>query len=139
VIVLVDDDSAELAAMERALARRFGADYRVYAQVSAAAALDEMARLRAAGAPIALVIADHGMDEMNGRALLGRAHEIDPEAKRALLVAWGDRSSAPAILEGCAFGELDNYLTKPWSPPEVYLYPGVGEFLAEWTRAHGPH
>ena len=57
---------------------------------------------------------------------------------RALLVAWGDRTASPAILQGCAFGDLDNYLYKPWSPAEVHLYPLVGEFLAEWTRAFRP-
>jgi len=35
-------------------------------------------------------------------------------------------------------GRLENYLHKPWSPPEVHLYPAVGEFLANWTRMHGP-
>jgi thioredoxin reductase (NADPH) len=32
----------------------------------------------------------------------------------------------------------ENYILKPWSPPEVHLYPFIGEFLSDWTRAHGP-
>src|SRR5690606_16364731 len=43
-----------------------------------------------------------------------------------------------AILEGCAWGQLDNYLVKPWWPPEVHLYPIIGEFLAERARSWGP-
>src|SRR5690606_13378342 len=53
-------------------------------------------------------------------------------------VEWGDRSAAPTILEACAFGQIENYVSKPWSPPEVYLYPAISEFLSAWTRAHRP-
>jgi len=83
------------------------------------------------------VIADQWMPEMNGIDLLSSAHELHPSAQRALLVDWGDRTAAPTILHGCAFGKLDNYLKRPWEPAEIHLYPAVGEFLAEWTRAHG--
>jgi thioredoxin reductase (NADPH) len=138
VIVVVDDEAGSLAALLDALTRRFGADYRVLPFLSARAALDGLAAAKADGEEIALVIADQWMPEMNGNELLARLHAIVPTAKRALLVAWGDRVASPTILEGCAFGELDNYIVKPWSPPEVHLYPLVGEFLAEWTRDYRP-
>lgn len=138
VILVVDDEPRALAALLDALARRFGADYRVLAELSASAALEELRRIRAEGGEIALVIADQRMPEMQGIALLGEVHAIAPGAKRTLLVEWGDRASSPTILQGCAFGQLDNYLFKPWAPAEVHLYPAVGEFLAEWTQAYGP-
>jgi thioredoxin reductase (NADPH) len=75
--------------------------------------------MRSEGEELALVIADQWIPEMTGLELLGRVRALEPAAKRALLVAWGDRESSPNILSGCAFGELDNYLLKPWSPPEV--------------------
>src|SRR6516162_415122 len=77
------------------------------------------------------------MPEIEGLAWLDRAHVLAPEAQRALLVAWGDHRAAPTILQGCAFGRLENYLYKPWSPAEVHLYPLINEFLTDWTRAHG--
>jgi len=138
IIMVVDDDAEALSSLCEALRRRLDRDYRVLGQISARAALEELARLREAREPVALIIADQWMPELPGLELLGRAREIDPEAKRALLVAWGDRSAGPTVLEGCAFGRLDNYLLKPWAPPEAHLYPAVGEFLAEWTHAHGP-
>jgi len=138
IIMVVDDDAEALSSLCEALRRRLDRDYRVLGQISARAALEELARLREAREPVALIIADQWMSELPGLELLGRAREIDPEAKRALLVAWGDRSAGPTVLEGCAFGRLDNYLLKPWAPPEAHLYPAVGEFLAEWTHAHGP-
>src|SRR4029079_18198916 len=110
----------------------------IVGHASAGAALEELAAVRDAGESVALIIADQWMPELPGVELLGRAREIDPEAKRALLVAWDDRSAGPTVLEGCAFGRLDNYLLKPWAPPEVHLYPPVGDFLAEWRQAHGP-
>jgi thioredoxin reductase (NADPH) len=138
VILIVDDDAPALALLLDALNRRFGADYRIVAHQSATAALGEIARMKTTGEELALVIADHWMPEMTGLDLLARVRTLEPAAKRALLVAWGDREAAPNILSGCAFGELDNYLLKPWSPPEVHLYPDVSEFLAEWTSVHRP-
>jgi thioredoxin reductase (NADPH) len=137
-IVVVDDRPHGLTALAGAIERRFGADYQIVAQVSAHAAIDELARARRDGADVALVIADQWMPEMAGRELLRRAHELHPEAQRALLVGWGDHRASEMILQGCALGEIDNYLTKPWTPAEVHLYPVIEEFLAEWTRAHGP-
>jgi thioredoxin reductase (NADPH) len=137
-IVILDDDPVALSALLDALARRFGADYRVVSHLSAGACLDALAAMKAASEEVALLVADLWMPKMTGSELLARAHRIYPAAKRALLVAWGDRAASPSILQGCAFGELDNYLYKPWSPAEVHLYPLVSEFLAEWTRAFRP-
>ncbi|MGO8753948.1 MAG: FAD-dependent oxidoreductase [Gallionellaceae bacterium] len=138
VIMVVDDEPAVLAALLDALTRRFGADYRIVPHLSAPAALNAVSKIKEDGEEIALVIADHWMPEMTGNDFLGRVRSIEPMAKRALLVAWGDHTASPTILQACAMGQLDNYLYKPWTPAEVHLYPLVSEFLAEWTRAHRP-
>jgi thioredoxin reductase (NADPH) len=138
VILVVDDEPTALASMLDALTRRFGGDYRVEPHLSAQSALDAVSRLKADGGEIALVIADQWMPEMNGDEFLGRVRTIEPTAKRALLVSWGDHDASPVILQACALGQLDNYLYKPWAPAEVHLYPYVSEFLAEWTRLHRP-
>ena len=137
-IIVVDDEPTALASLLDALTRRYGGDYRVIPHLSALGALADLERLKNEGERVALIIADLWMPEMTGSDVLVHAHGIFPEAQRALLVEWGDRTAAPAILEGCAMGRLENYLHKPWSPPEVHLYPAVGEFLADWTRMHGP-
>jgi thioredoxin reductase (NADPH) len=138
VILIVDDDPSALTTMLDALARRYGGDYRVTAQLTAAAAIKDLERMKKEGEQVALVITDQWMPEMTGIELLDRVHAIHPGAQRALLVEWGDRTATHTIIEGCAFQHIENYLQKPWSPPEIYLYPQVGEFLADWTRAHGP-
>lgn len=137
-IVVVDDEPAPLAAMLDALTRRFGADYRILPYLSAATALDGIRGIVGDREEIALVIADQWMPEMTGSELLAHVRSLEPSAKRALLVAWGDHEASPTILQGCALGELDNYLYKPWSPAEVHLYPLISEFLAEWTQVHRP-
>jgi thioredoxin reductase (NADPH) len=137
-ILVVDDEPAALAAMLDALTRRFGGDYRIEPHLSARTALDAVARCKADGEEIALVIADQWMPDMTGNEFLGQVRTIEPTAKRALLVSWGDHEASPVILQACALGQLDNYLYKPWAPAEVHLYPYVSEFLAEWTRLHRP-
>jgi len=138
VIMLVDDEPQALTPMLDALARRYGGDYRVVSHLSARAALDDLITIKNEGEDVALIIADQWMPEMAGIDLLGRAHQIHPGAQRALLVTWGDRTASPTILTGCALGQIENYVYKPWSPPEVHLYPLLGEYLAAWTRTHGP-
>ncbi len=137
-IVVVDDDPTALASLLDALTRRYGGDYRVIPHLSALGALTELERRKNERERVALIIADQWMPEMTGSDVLVHAHRIFPDAQRGLLVEWGDRTAAPAILEGCAMGRLENYLHKPWYPPEVHLYPAVGEFLANWARVHGP-
>lgn len=138
LILIVDDEPTALASMLDALTRRFGSDYRVEPHLSAQTALDAVSRLKAEGKDIALVIADQWMPGMTGNEFLGQVRTIEPTAKRALLVSWGDHEASPIILQACALGQLDNYLYKPWAPAEVHLYPYVSEFLAEWTRLHRP-
>ena len=137
-IVIVDDEPRALTAMLDALTRRFGADYRVAPHLSPGEALESLETMRKAGEEVALIIADQWMKGQNGSEFLARARLLAPAAKRALLVAWGDRSASATILRGCALGELDNYLYKPWAPAEVHLYPLVSEFLSEWTQVHRP-
>lgn len=138
LIFIVDDRPHGLTAMRDAIERRYGTDYRVLAYQSATSALAELSEARTRSDEVALVIADQWMPEMTGKELLERAHALHPGAQRALLVGWGDTRANETILQGCARGQLDNYILKPWTPPEVHLYPLIGEFLSEWTRAHRP-
>lgn len=138
VILAAEDDAAALGALVEALTRRYGGDYRVVGHRDPAAALADLEGMRERGERVALMIADQWMPGMDGLEMLGRGHILHPQAQRALMVAWGDRTASPSILKGCAFGILENYLYKPWAPAEVHLYPLIGEFLSAWVREHGP-
>src|SRR5438045_1458798 len=98
VFVLAAEDQPRLDALSADLSRRYGADYRVAAVASAAAALAELAELAAAGAAVALVIADERLTGISPLQVLGRAHELHPNARRVLLVDRGNWSAAhPAV------------------------------------------
>jgi thioredoxin reductase (NADPH) len=137
-IMILDDEPPALTATLDALARRFGGDYQVVSHLQVTTALAELERIKQDGNQVALIIADQWMPEMTGVEFLQRAHVIHPDAQRALLVAWGDRESSSIILQACSFGQMENYILKPWFPPEVHLYPLVEEFLSDWVREHRP-
>ena len=139
VILVVDDDMSSLTITEQELRKRYGLDYRVLARQSAGAALDELRRLKAGGHPVALVLADQLMPEMPGTDFLGEARLIDPVAKRVMLVSWGDRSSPQAILDGCAVGQIEFFITKPWhTAPDERFHREIAGFLYEWARLQRP-
>jgi thioredoxin reductase (NADPH) len=139
VILVVDDDMVGLTITEQELRKRYGRDYRVLGRQSAAAALDELRRLKDAGQPVALILADQHMPEMAGTDFLGAARGIDPVAKRVMLVSWGDRSAPEAILTGCAVGQIEFFITKPWhTAPDERFHREVAGFLYEWSRLQRP-
>ncbi len=139
VILVVDDDLTSLTITEQELRKRYGRDYRVLARQSATAALDELRRLKADGQPVALVLADQSMPEMPGADFLGEARAIDPVAKRVMLVSWGDRSAPQAILTGCAVGQIEFFITKPWhAAADERFHSEVAGFLYEWARQQRP-
>ncbi len=93
---------------------------------------------RAAGEPVALVLAAQWTAGTTGAELLARARQLHPHAKRGLLIewgAWGDRATADAIFKAMALGDIDYYVLKPWWSPDEQFHRTIAEFLYEWTRA----
>lgn len=132
VILIVDDDQEVLWQLGAELAGRYGADYDVIWTTSAQ---EGLARVADDECQCALLIADQWMEEMSGVEFLSRAHELQPAAKRAVLIEFADAFSAPSILQAMTLGRIDNYLLKPWVPSDDLLHPMVTELLSEWTRA----
>ena len=132
VLFALDDDAGVVRALHGDLSRRFGRDFRVLGESSAAAGLATLRQLARHGEPVALLIVDHHMTEMPGLEFLARAHELHPSAKRVLLVER-DYSARSPVVQAMTLGQADYYLSKPWML-EPDLYRGVSEFLAEWAR-----
>jgi thioredoxin reductase (NADPH) len=133
-MLAVSDDVSLRESLARDLALRFAAQYQVSALGGGAATLDALAKLAAARVPVAVVISDLWLAGGPGISLLARVRDHHPEARRLVLVDWGDRRASGPILCGMTFGELDGWISRPWTPTEVELYPVLGEHLAEWTR-----
>jgi thioredoxin reductase (NADPH) len=144
VLLVVDADPQARAVTESALARRFGADYRVVTADAPHAGLDTLVRLAERGDQVALVAADLHLPGMDGVEFLERAHLLHPGASRALLVAM-DRyhtriplSELATLQRATALGRIDFSVAKGWVTPEEWLYPLVQEALTAWTVANRP-
>jgi thioredoxin reductase (NADPH) len=142
VLFIVDADPKARAATESALARRFGADYRVLTADAPQAALDTLGRLAGGGDQVALVAADLHLPGMDGVEFLERAHLLHRGASRVLLVAM-DRyhtrlpfSELATLQRATALGQIDFSMVKGWVTPEEWLYPQVQEALSAWTIAN---
>jgi thioredoxin reductase (NADPH) len=83
------------------------------------------------------VLADQWMPTMTGVAFLTRAHGLHPTAQRALLIDWGDRSTAEPILQAATFGQIDDWIDKPTQPGDERFHQAISEFLYDWARVHG--
>lgn len=134
-ILAVDDDAPVLRAVERDLRARYGTDYRILAAGSGTDALELVRELTRRGDPIAVFVVDQRMPVMTGAEFLTEALTLQPDAKRVLLTAYADTDVAIRAINEI---RLDQYLLKPWDPPEERLYPVLDDLLADWMAAFRP-
>ena len=135
VLLTVDDDPEVLRAIERDLRSRYSNRYRVMRANSGSAALDTLRELKARNNPVALLLADQRMPQMDGVGFLSEAMEMHPLAKRALLTAYADTSAA---IDAINEARVHYYLMKPWDPPEEKLFPALDDLLHDWTATFRP-
>jgi thioredoxin reductase (NADPH) len=133
VLFTVDDDPEVLRAIERDLRGRYAERYRIMRANSAASALSTLRELKARNNPVALLLADQRMPQMDGVGFLQEAMELHPEAKRALLTAYADTTAA---IDAINEARIHYYLMKPWDPPEEKLYPVLDDLLGDWTSSY---
>jgi len=142
VLLVVDHDPRELVASERALRRRYGADYRVLAERSPEAALELLERLVRRGEDVALVAAELRLPGIDGVEFLERAHALHRGVVRTLLVAMDEYHTRipfgelETIRYATALGRIDFWVVKGWTTPEEWLYPRVQEALSAWMTAN---
>jgi thioredoxin reductase (NADPH) len=140
LILVVDDTQQELDLTKRAVERRFGADYEIAAELSCRAALELLrTRPNTTAAPVAMVLADLSMPEMDGMALLAEVVSTAPGAKRLLAVTWGELDAArEPILRAVARGDVDGIVAKPWRDAHESFYREVTAYLEQWDHVHRP-
>lgn len=135
VLLTVDDDPEVLRAIERDLRSHYADRFRVMRSSSGGAALDTLRELKARNNPVALLLADQRMPQMNGVGFLSEAMELFPQAKRALLTAYADTNAA---IDAINEARIHYYLMKPWDPPEEKLYPAIDDLLLDWKSSYRP-
>ena len=132
VILAVDDDPQVLAAVTRDLRTRYAEQYQIISASSGADGLGVVQELSERGRTIAAFLVDQRMPSMTGTEFLLDAQRTFPEAKRLLLTAYADTEAAIQAINDVG---LDQYLMKPWTPPEDTLYPVLDDALDDW-QAH---
>jgi thioredoxin reductase (NADPH) len=134
-VLTVDDDPEVLLSIERDLRARYARKYRILRADSGMSALQLLKRLLERNEPVALLLVDHRMPQMNGIETLLEAIKLYPGAKRVLLTAYADTEAAIKAINDV---QLHHYLLKPWHPPEEHLYPIVDDLLDDWYAAFRP-
>jgi response regulator RpfG family c-di-GMP phosphodiesterase len=107
-ILLVDDEEAILDGLRRQLRKKFT----VHTAGGGAAALELMA-----AEPIAVVVSDMRMPQMDGATFLAKVRAQYPNVVRILLTGQADTQAAISAVNE---GQIYRFLTKP-CPPEVLL------------------
>jgi thioredoxin reductase (NADPH) len=133
IILTVDDDPQVLRSIARDLRQKYGDEYSVLRADSGRQALETLDQLADAANPVALLLSDQRMPEMDGVTFLKQARKRFPDSKRALLTAYADTDAAIAAINE---SQVDYYLTKPWDPPAERLYPFVDDLLEDWKAHH---
>ena len=135
VMLTVDDDPEVLRAIERDLRSHYADRYRVMRANSGSAGLSTLRELKARNNPVALLLADQRMPQMDGVGFLSEAMDIHPQAKRALLTAYADTNAA---IDAINEARVHYYLMKPWDPPEEKLFPALDDLLNDWAAQFRP-
>ena len=134
-IIIVDDDTQVLRAIQRDVRNKYREEYRIAATESAKEALDLLRELKLKNESVALIISDQRMPEMEGVEFLEEANKIFDDCKKVLLTAYSDIDAAIKAINTV---RLDYYLLKPWNPPEEKLYPVLNELLDDWHASYKP-
>jgi thioredoxin reductase (NADPH) len=133
VILAVDDDPQVLRSIARDLRDKYGDEYQILRADSGTSGLQTLDELSDSASPVALLVSDQRMPDMDGVTFLKQARTRYPDSKRALLTAYADTSAAIAAINE---SQVDYYLTKPWDPPRERLYPVIDDLLDDWKANH---
>jgi thioredoxin reductase (NADPH) len=61
---------------------------------------------------------------------------LHPQAKRAVLITYSDRSTAP-VLSASVLRQID-WIPKPWQPGDEHFHQAIGQWLYEWAVPRRP-
>lgn len=132
-IAVVADDAGLRNQLTGHLSRRFDRDFDVVGLTSVSAQQSGLAD----DGRLAVVVAAPELDAGSGVEFLANVRRDHPLARRILLVERGQWRDHP-IRRAMVLGQVDGYLFVPWEPREVWLYPPMSEYLADWSRTQRP-
>jgi thioredoxin reductase (NADPH) len=136
VILVVDDDDSSRSLLLEAVDRRYGHDYDVTAESSAAAAMRRLEDLHEAGRLVATILAAHWMTGETGASLLARSRRLYPTSQRLLLTGWADFTAVDATVQAMILGEVDTWVARPFGRSDEEFHTVLTASLARWTHEH---
>ncbi|NEP19819.1 MAG: FAD-dependent oxidoreductase [Leptolyngbya sp. SIO4C1] len=132
ILFVLDDDLDVLNAIKRDLRYEYGKHFRVLGATSGAAALETLKNLKLRNESVSLLISDQRMPQMTGIEFFEQALSIFPTAKQVLITAYTDTDTAVYAINQT---KIDYFLSKPWTPPELNLYPIISDLLEDWSAS----
>jgi thioredoxin reductase (NADPH) len=137
LLLAVDADFLQLSRIEGELSRSFGADYRVRGELASEDALRTLQDAARRNERVAVVLVDEMFSDDAWSEIFAAARSLHPNARRALLVAWGawaHPETAQKILRSMAIGDISYYVLKPWAYGDEFFHRTIAEFVHEWSR-----
>ncbi|HET9234869.1 MAG TPA: FAD-dependent oxidoreductase [Candidatus Eisenbacteria bacterium] len=132
-IIILADDGSHGPLLVAELKTRYEKDYSVLVERSGAELRDRLHATAKAGHPVALVLG--GFDTVEQLVL---AQELYPQAKRGLLLDWGEnRSMREKVMRVLSVGEADYFVIRPTAEPDERFHRAITQFLDEWWRLEG--
>jgi thioredoxin reductase (NADPH) len=138
LLLAVDADAGQLGRIEGELQRAFGSDFRVRGELVPDDAVRTLQGARDRDERVAVVLVDDSFPDDARTKIFTAARILHPDARRALLVAWGawaHPGSAQKILQGIAVGDISYYVLKPWITRDELFHRTIAEFVQEWSRS----
>ncbi|MPV37535.1 FAD-dependent oxidoreductase [Georgenia subflava] len=135
-IVLLSRNPGMRRLVDRALRRRYAADYQVLTCETVADATEALAALARDGVPPAVVLAGFGEAEADGLEVLTDL-PVARTALRVAVVRWGDWGTARPIFDAIGMGRVDRWVTCPELPTDEEFHLAMTEFLHEAAARRG--
>jgi thioredoxin reductase (NADPH) len=136
VILLVVGEHADV--VEQEFRARYDRDYRIEAATGFTAGLDRARELVADHAQIAMIAAEHRLDEGTSIEFLHNVPAIVATARRVALVGYEDFAGALDDLRAAALRrDMDTYVLIPRGPRDEEFHTALIELLSEWGWSVG--
>ncbi|MBS3915394.1 MAG: FAD-dependent oxidoreductase [Bacteroidetes bacterium] len=136
VILAVDNHSEDLDKIENALQNGYKKHYKILKSDSPVAALELIKNLKLLGEHLCMILSEQKMPQIIGTDFLMEASKLYPDAIKVLLTSHRDSEAAIHSINNLL---LDQYMIKPFSPPEQKLYPVIDELLKKWHAKYKMH
>ncbi len=137
VLLLATTDPTSRDVLGSELRRRYGADYEVVVSADYAHARAILEGLRRWERPVAMIMGYYGPQDREGLDFLRRAYALQPAAKRAIAVTWGDFASAPTVFSAIGHGHAELVVIRPERARDEEFHGTVTDALDDWHLAQG--